>query len=162
MSVLAAIRADSINLPLFVHVFGAMLLTGALFTVAITTLMSRRADGDAVGLQRLGLKTVVIAVFPAYLLMRIGAQWTESEENLPDEVEDQAWIGIGYIAADLGALLIIVSIILSAIGLRRMRAGTAEGAATGGRSQARAVAIISVLLLVAYVVAIWAMSTKPE
>jgi hypothetical protein len=157
MSAFAVIRADSINVALFVHVFGAMLLTGAVFTVAVTTIMSRRGDGA--GLQRLGMKTVVVAVFPAYLLMRIGAQWTASEENLPKEIEDSTWLTIGYIAADLGGLLIIVSIVLSAVGLRRMRA---EGPAGGGAGQARAVSIISIVLLVAYVVAVWAMSTKPS
>ena len=160
MSTLAAIRADSVNLPLFVHVFGAMLLTGTLFTVVVSTVMSRRGGADAFGLQRLGMKTVVIALFPAYLLMRVGAQWTESEENLPKEVEDSTWLGIGYIAADLGALLVIVTIVLSVIGLRRMRA--AEGTAAGGQGQARAISIICIILLVAYVVAIWAMSTKPD
>ena len=157
MSVLSVIRADSINLPLFLHVFGAMLLTGAVFTVALTTIMSRRANGASAGLQRLGMKTVVIVVWPAYLLMRIGAQWTESEENLPKEVEDSTWLTIGYTVGEAGALLIIASIVLSVIGLRRMRA---EGAAAGGQGQARAVSIIAIVLLVAYVVAVFAMSTK--
>lgn len=160
MSVFSVIRADSINLPLFLHVFGAMLLTGTVVTVAATTLMSRRGGAGAAGLQRVGLKSVIIAVFPAYLLMRIGAQWTESEENLPKEVEDSTWLGIGYMVGDLGALLIIVSIVLSVIGLRRMRAGAADGTSTGGQSQARAISIISIVLLVAYLVAIFAMSTK--
>jgi hypothetical protein len=159
MSTLAVIRADSINLPLFLHVLGAMLLTGAVFTVAAATVMSQRAGADGAGLRRFGLKTVAIGVLPAYVLMRVGAQWTESEENLPKEVEDSAWLGIGYIAADAGALLIIASVVLAVIGLRRLRAG--DGAA-GGEGQARAVMAISILLLVAYVVAVWAMTTKPS
>ena len=35
MSVLAAIRPDSVNLPLFLHVLGAMLLVGAGMMVAL-------------------------------------------------------------------------------------------------------------------------------
>ena len=35
---LAAIRPDDVNFPLFLHVFGAMLLIGALFAVALATL----------------------------------------------------------------------------------------------------------------------------
>ena len=160
MSTLAAIRADSVNLPLFLHVLGAMVLTGTLLTVVMTGVLSRTREGDvALGLRRLGLKAVVVGVLPAYLLMRIGAQWTESEENLPKEVQDSTWLGIGYIAADLGALLIIVSIVLAALGLRRMRAS--EGTA-GGEGQARAITVISIILLIAYVVAVWAMSTKPD
>ena len=159
MSVLAAIRDDAVNLPLFIHVLGAMVLTGVVFTVAASTLLSRREGADAVGLRRLGFKTVLFAAFPSYLLMRVGAQWTVSEENLPAEVEESTWVTIGYAVAELGLLLLVVSIILSAIGLRRMRA--ADGAA-GGQAQARAVGIISALLVVAYIVTVWAMTAKPE
>jgi len=35
MSVLAAIRPGEVNLPLFLHVLGAMLLVGTLFAVAL-------------------------------------------------------------------------------------------------------------------------------
>ena len=55
--------------------------------------------------------------------MRIGAQWTEAAEDLPEELEDATWIGIGYITADAGALLILISMILSGIGLRKLRGG---------------------------------------
>jgi hypothetical protein len=115
----------------------------------------RRDPGEASALTRFGLWTLIAGVFPSYVLMRVGAQWTEAEEDLPKEVEDSAWIGIGYITADLGALLIIVSIVLAIIGLRRLRVG--KGIGLG-----RTVGIISVLLLAAYVVAIWAMTTKPD
>jgi hypothetical protein len=154
--VLAAIRADSVNLPLLLHVLGAMLLVGTLITVAVAILAARRrTDADeAVGLTRFGLRTVFMGVLPSYVLMRIGAQWTESEENLPAEVEDSAWIGIGYITADVGALVILISIVLSVLGLRKLNAG-------GGRWLAQAVGILSVLLLAAYLVAVWAMTAKP-
>jgi hypothetical protein len=156
MSVSAAIRPDSVNLPLFLHVLGAMGLTGTLFTVAAAMVMGRRRGGDTGGLNRFALKTVLMGVLPAFVLMRVGAQWTESQENLPKQVQDSAWLGIGYITADLGALLVLISIVLAVIGLRRIRAGE------GGQAQARAVGIISILLLVAYVVTVWAMSAKPE
>ena len=153
---LAAIRPDEVNFPLLLHVLGAMLLVGALFTVAIAIVGGwRRPDSaDATALTRFGLLTLLIGVVPSYILMRIGAQWTESEENLPEEVEESAWLGIGYITADVGALLLLVSIVLSAFGLRRLR--------SGGTGLARAVGVISVLLLAAYVVAVWAMTTKPD
>ena len=156
---LAAIRPDDFNLPLFVHVGGAMLLVGVVFSVALSFGLSRRGGDGAAGLTQLTLKAVPLGVFPAYLLMRIGAQWTESEENLPKQVEDSTWLGIGYIAADLGALLIIVSIVLAALGLRRMRAADGAG---GGEGQTRAITVNSIIRLVAYVVAVWAMSTKPD
>jgi hypothetical protein len=155
---LAAIRADEVNLPLFVHVLGAMLLVGTLLAVSTAILAGwRRTDaGEARALTRFGLWALLLGVFPSYILMRVGAQWTEAEENLPEAIEDSAWLGIGYITADAGALLILVSIVLSALGLRRLRGES------GGTGLARAVGVIATLLLAAYVVAVWAMSAKPD
>ena len=155
MTMVAAIRDGSVNFPLFLHVLGAMLLVGSLATVAYVTVLGWRTPDRAAGLSRFGLKTLLIGVLPAYLLMRIGAQWTESKENFPDDFEP-AWLGIGYITADIGALLVLISIILAAIGLRRSRDGGA-----GGVRFARIVGVICMLLLAAYVVAVWAMTTKP-
>jgi hypothetical protein len=152
---LAAIRDGSVNFPLFLHVLGAMLLIGSLGAVAYVTVLGWRVPERAAGLSRFGLKTLLVGVLPAYLLMRIGAQWTESEENFPDDF-DPAWLGIGYITADIGALLVLISIILAAIGLRRSRDGGA-----GSVRFARIVGVICMLLLAAYVVAVWAMTAKP-
>jgi hypothetical protein len=151
MSVLGAIRPDSVNLPLFLHVLGAMLLVGTLALVAATILVGWRGSDRAVELTRFALKTIPYGVLPAYVLMRIGAQWTESE--LPYD-DDAAWLGIGYITADVGALLLLISIVLAVIGLRKLRDG--RGLALG-----RAVGVISLVLLAAYVVAVWAMTAKP-
>jgi hypothetical protein len=152
---LAAIRDGSVNFPLFLHVFGAMLLIGSLAAVAYVTVLGWRAPERAAGLSRFGLKTLLVGVLPAYVLMRVGAQWTESEENFPEDF-DPAWLGIGYITADIGALLVLISIILAAIGLRRSRDG-----GPGGVRFARIVGVICMLLLAAYVVAVWAMTAKP-
>jgi hypothetical protein len=152
---LAAIRDGSVNFPLFLHVLGAMLLIGSLAAVAYVTVLGWRVPDRAPGLSRFGLKALLVGVLPAYVLMRIGAQWTESEENFPDDF-DPAWLGIGYITADLGALLVLISIILAAIGLRRSRHGGA-----GGVRFARIIGVICMLLLAAYVVAVWAMTAKP-
>ena len=149
----AAIRPDDVNLPLFLHVLGAMLLIGMLFTVAFVTVLGWRRSDESPGLTRFGLRTLLLGVLPAYVLMRIGAQWTESEAAYPDDFEPD-WLGIGYITADAGALLVLISIVLSALGLRRLRAG--EGHRFG-----RAVGVISIVLLAAYIVAVWAMTTKP-
>jgi hypothetical protein len=162
MTTLAAIRPDDVNFPLFLHVLGAMLLVGLLLAVASAILIGWRRDPeDAVGLTRMGLWTLILGVFPSYVLMRIGAQWTESQEfgdlegAAKEAVEDSWWIGIGYITADIGALLILISIVLAIIGLLRTKRG-------GGVGLGRAVGIISTLLLAAYIVAVWAMTTKPD
>jgi len=154
MTVVAAVRDNDVNLPLTLHVLGAGLLVGALLAVATFIVLGWKREGDAVGLTRIGLKTLLLGVFPAYLLMRIGAQWTEAAEDLPDDF-DPAWLGIGYITADAGALLILISMILSGIGLRKLGSG-------GGLGLGRAVGVISIVLLAAYVVAVWAMAGKPD
>ena len=146
---LAAIRPDSVNLPLFLHVLGAMLLVGFLFAVAFAWILGRRSQQRAEGLARFGLKTLLLGVLPSYILMRVGAQWTESEQNYPDEFE-ATWIDIGYITADIGALLILISAILAGVGLRR-----------GNVRLARIVGVVSVILLAAFLVAVWAMTAKP-
>jgi hypothetical protein len=154
MSVLAAVRENDVNLPLTLHVLGAGLLVGTLLAVATAIVLGWKREGDAVALTRLGLKTLLLGVFPAYVLMRVGAQWTEAAEDLPDDFEP-AWLGIGYITADAGAILILISMILSGLGLRKLGSG-------GGLGLGRAVGVISLLLLAAYVVAVWAMSGKPD
>jgi uncharacterized membrane protein len=152
---LAAIRPDSVNLPLFLHVLGAMLLVGTLLAVTFATVLGWRSPDNAPGLARFGLKALLLGVLPAYVLMRVGAQWTESEQNYPEDFEPD-WIGIGYITADIGALLILISLILGAIGLRKLRDGS-----TGGVRFAQIVGVICIVLLAAYLVAVWAMTAKP-
>jgi hypothetical protein len=155
--VLAVTRDPEVNFPLFLHVLGAGLLVGTLLVVAVAILLGwRRTDvGDAAALTRFGLRALWFGVVPAYVLMRVGAHWTEAEEDLPEVVEDSAWLGIGYVTADAGAALIIISIVLAAIGVRRLRSG-------GGVAFGRAVGIIALLLVAAYLVAMWAMTSKPD
>ena len=157
MAALAVTRDPDVNFPLFLHVLGAGLLVGALLVVAAAILLGwRRTEAEeAAAFTRFGLRALLLGVVPTYVLMRIGAQWTEAAEDLPEEVEDSTWLGIGYITADLGAILIIVSIVLAVIGLRRLRRGPAL-------ALGRAVGIISALLLAAYLVAMWAMTAKPS
>jgi hypothetical protein len=145
---LASIRPDDWNLPLIVHVGGAMLLVGALVVVLATTAAGRRGGDDAAVLVRLGFRALLLGVLPAYVVMRGGAEWVASTEG----VGDPAWIGIGYGVADGGLLLAVIATVLA------WRASRRGG---GGGGLGRAVAGLSALLLVAYVVAMWAMTAKP-
>lgn len=153
---LAAIRDGSVNLPLFLHVLGAMTLMGALAAVGFVTVAGLKAPERAAGLSRFGLKTLLIGVLPAWIVMRIAAQWTVSEENLPDDFEP-TWLGIGYVTAELGGLLILISAILAGVGLARSRADSTRSVLF-----ARIVGVVCILLLAAYLVAMWAMSAKPD
>ena len=153
----AAIRPSDLDVPLFVHVLGAMLLVGVLLVAPLSLLLAGRFEGgEATALARVGLWTLAIGGVPAYAVMRTGAQWTASREGLADVPADPTWLSIGYVTADAGALLLLVSLVLAVIGLRRLKSDTAR---PGGLP--RAVGVIAVLLLAAYVVAVWAMTTKP-
>ncbi len=149
-TVLAALRPDDINVALLVHVLGAMVLVGALVTAAVAGIAGWR--DDAGGLSRLSYRTLLFAALPAFIVMRIGAEWVYSKENLDEAAEEPAWVGIGYITADLGGLLLLISLVVGAIGLRRGRQG----------GLLKAVTVLATLLVALYVVAVWAMGAKPS
>ena len=91
-------RPDSISIPLFIHILGAMVLIGGLLVAATSVLAAR---GDA-RLLRLGYMGLLAVALPGYIVMRIGAEWTYAKEHLGDLPSDPTWVGIGYITADLG------------------------------------------------------------
>jgi uncharacterized membrane protein len=150
----ALIRYSEWETPLFFHVLGAMLLVGGMFVVSASLVLAWRADneGDVAALTRFAYRTLFFLVLPAFLLMRIAAQWVLSKSPW-DSDDDQTWIGFGFLISDIGALLLIVSLVLAGIGLRRADSGRSTGA--------RVVTVVTLLLLAAYLVAIWAMTTKP-
>ena len=155
MSVLGAIRPDDWNLPLFLHVLGAMALVGALVLV-VASLASARGGDSAAGL-RLGYRSLLLVAIPAWIVMRLGAQWIASKEGFDDVDADQpAWIDIGFTTSEPTLLLLVAATVCAGIAARRARKG---GRGFGGVNAA-ALVLVSVTLL-AYVVAIWAMSAKP-
>jgi hypothetical protein len=150
--VLALVRPDSWNFPLFLHVLGAMVLVGCLVTAALAVVVGWRRDTAA--LTRVAFRTLLLGALPGYIVMRIGAQWIYSREGFGKI--DPTWLGIGYITADAGALLLLVSILLTGLAVRRLRRAEVGTSALG-----RVGGAITIILVVAYVVAIWAMTTKP-
>src|SRR5205823_1001832 len=109
---LAIIRPDSWNFPLFLHVLGAMVVTGATAATFIAAATSRRWPWLRVVVAR----TLLLAVFPSWLLMRLAGAWEDSRSPIGD---DSTWLGIGYIVGDAGFVLLIVAMILSAVSVRR-------------------------------------------
>lgn len=153
ISLLAAHRPTDWNFPLFVHVLGAMILVGGLLAGASLITYAR---GDARFL-RLGYWTLLLVALPGYIVMRIGAQWIFSKEgwdDLPDEAVP-TWIDIGFIIADLGALLTVIALVVGGIGVRRLRDGKGAGLL-------KATMVIAWLVLAAALVAVWAMAGKPD
>ena len=139
---LALVRPDNWNFPLFLHVLGAGVLVGA---VGATVIIATRAPA----LRRLLVRTIGFCVIPAWVLMRFAGQWIDSRENVPG---DPAWLGVGFIVGDAGLVLLVVMALIAWWGLRRPER----------RWPVRAVAVISGLYLVALFVAMWAMTTKPD
>jgi hypothetical protein len=154
MSVLAAVRPDSWNFPLFLHVLGAMILVGGLVTGASALVYAR---GEA-RLLRLGYWSLLAVSLPGWILMRIGAGWISSKEgwdDLPEGVDDPTWLGIGFLVADLGGLILLVSLVAGGVGVYRLRKGKGSGLL-------KVTLALSLILLAAYLVAAWAMAGKPD
>ncbi|HEY7003907.1 MAG TPA: hypothetical protein VH281_06470 [Gaiellaceae bacterium] len=158
---LAAIRPDSWNYALFLHVLGAMLLVGALVTAVTAQVLGwkRAAVGDSLAYARVAFKTLLFVGIPAWFAMRIGAEWIYSKEGWDNVPSDQqpSWLGIGFITADAGGLLLLVSVILAGFGVRRL--GRADG---GVSNLGRSAGVLAIVVLAAYLVAVWAMSAKPS
>jgi len=154
MTLLGAIRPDDWNLPLFLHVLGAMTLVGALVLVVLS-LASARAGDFAAGL-RVAYRALLLGAIPAWIVMRVGAQWIASKEGLDDLDDPPAWVDIGFVTSEPTLLLLIAATVCAGIASRRAREG---GRAFGGLNTAALVLVA--ITLAAYVLAIWAMSTKP-
>jgi hypothetical protein len=124
--------------PLFLHVLGAM----TLFGVMIATLV--------VALARLPRATMMalVAAIPAFVVLRVFAQilWNDEQDAYP---KDPTWVGIGFMASDIGLLVLLVSIGIAFWWLR-------SGKAVAGRI----VAGLAGLYLVLLTVAMLAMSGK--
>jgi hypothetical protein len=155
---LAAIRPDSWNYALFLHVLGASILIGALVTAGTAQVLSwRRADkSDSAAFARLAFRTLLLVGIPAWFAMRIGAEWIYSKEGWADVPNEPDWLGVGYITADLGGILLLISVVLAGFGARRL--ARADG---GSSILARSAGVIALIVLALYLVALWAMTAKP-
>jgi hypothetical protein len=154
MELLAAVRPDDWNLPLLLHVLGAMTLVGAL-VLATASLAATWRHGSAV-LTRLSFRALLWAAIPAWIATRVGAEWVADKERIPND-DPPSWVDVGYMVSDPGLLLLLVATILTGIGARRTGRGT--GSAVGVD---RVAAVLLAISVVAYLVAVWAMTTKPS
>jgi hypothetical protein len=146
----AAIRPDDWDLPLFLHVVGAMLLVAGLLTGGTALAIAR---GQA-RLLRLGYFSLLAMALPGWIVMRAGAEWIYDKEGFTGD-DDPAWLGIGYVLSEAGGLLLLVALILGGVGVRRLGRG-------GGSRLLTATAVLALIALVGYLVAVWAMGGKPD
>ena len=147
---LAALRPDDWNLPLLVHVAGAMVLVG--FLVAAVAGFGRAAGsgepGDAAALTRFGFRALLLGALPAWIVMRGGGEWLASTE----ELAEPTWLGIGYVVTDPSLVVLLAAAVVGRRAARRTQAGGAPS---------RAAPVLTLLLIAAFAVVVWAMTTKP-
>jgi hypothetical protein len=144
---LALIRPDSWNFPLFLHILGATVLFGTVATVAIAGFATRRQAGDERLLTRVAARTFLFGVIPSFILMRAAAQWIVGKE-FPGNAKTPGWVDVGFIVTEPGAVLLLITGILIWISARRGRLMLA-------------VPVLAAIYVVALGVAWFAMSGKP-
>ena len=148
---IAVLRPHSWDFPLFLHVLGATLLFGGMVTVTVVGIAAWRRRDVAGLLTGVAFRTFLIVVIPAFVLMRVAAEWILSREK--DQIpglDNKTWVGIGFIVSDAGVLVLIALGILGYFSKRR-----------GGGFTTAAFAVLSVVYLCALAVAWFAMSGKP-
>ncbi len=141
---LALVRPDSWNLPLFLHVLGAMALVGA---IAATAIAAGRSQESPL-LRRVAFMTLVTVVLPSWVLMRVAGEWINSREDIRGT---PGWLDVGYIVGDAGLVVLLVTTIIGWWSTRRPERSW----------PARTVTALASLYLVALLVAMFAMTGKP-
>lgn len=150
---LAAIRPASWDWVLFLHIAGAMAAVASLVVALYAIRIAReRGDGPAA---EFAFRVLLRATLPAYIVMRVFAQILESKEHL--DKNPPSWVGIGFGLSDLGLLLLVVGLVLTGLMARRTR----RGQSVAGALQLRLAGGAAGVMMGAYLVAIWAMTTKP-
>jgi hypothetical protein len=149
MSVIASIRPDSWNFPLFLHVLGAMVLVGAV-TTAVVAQLSAGATSEPDRLRSISFRSLLFVAIPAWFAMAIGAEWIYDKE-FGDSDDDPTWIGIGFMTREGGGVLLLIATICAGIASRRSKSGLGKAAG-----------VIGAIALIGWVVAIWAMGAKPD
>jgi hypothetical protein len=130
------------KLALFLHVLSAMVLVGTLVLAATSV----AADN-----LRLGHRALLFGAIPSWIAMRVAAQWTFSEQGWDEVDPEPAWIGIGFATSESTFLLIVGATVCA---WRAARRGRGDGLRI-------ATLVLLGIVLLAYLVAIWAMTTKP-
>ncbi len=148
-----SIRPNDWDWVLLLHVSGAMILVGGTLTAASALVFAR---GDA-QLLRFGYWSLLAVGLPGYVLMRVGAEWLASKEGYHGRRRARAHVDRDRVRASRTSACLSSS-------SRSSSAGSASAACGAGKGTAllKTTMVISVILLAAYIVAIWAMAGKPE
>jgi hypothetical protein len=145
---LALVRPDSWNFPLFLHVLGAIFLAGSIGAVTVLAVAARKRTENAALLSKVAFRTLIFVVLPSWIVMRVGAQLIADKE-FPDKTP--GWVDVGFVVSEPGLIILIALGVLAWVGARRGGVGRAS----------MAVAILAPVYLAALAVAWWAMSATP-
>jgi len=105
---IAAVRPHVWDFPLFLHVFGAIVLFGATFaTAGLSFAVWRHPNMPA--LSRSAFWALLGGAVPAWIVMRGGAAWIYSKEHSVG-LGNPSWIGVGYGVADAGAVILLLAL----------------------------------------------------
>jgi uncharacterized cupredoxin-like copper-binding protein len=151
---LAAIRPAGQDFPVLLHIVGATVVFGALLASATSLALAR----GEVRLLRLGYFSLLLVGLPGLILMRLSGEWIyrkQGWDDLPENLRDVAWLRIGFVVADGGAILFLLALVAGGVGISRLRRGK------GGEGLLKVTMVSALVLAVAYVVAVWAMTGKP-
>ncbi len=162
---------SSWNVPLLVHVAGAMILVGGVLTAAAAFVFAGGNERRV----RLGFYSLLLVALPGLILAKLGATWLWSRFSGKSFIsaafpgkDDPRWIEIGGTALDGGGALLVLALILGWFGLRRLRGEQGDFLTKvpvvrklTGETLLRLTTIISVVLLAGYVLAVWAMGARP-
>jgi len=155
LEVLGAIRPAGQDFPVLLHIVGATIVFGALLA-SVSSLAFARGQ---VRVLRVGYFSLLLVALPGWILMRLSGEWIYRKQgwnSLPDQLKDTTWLRIGFVVADYGGIVFLVALLLGGIALRRMRNGKS------GTGLLRATMGIALVIALAFVVAVWAMTGKPD
>jgi hypothetical protein len=143
---LALVRPDSFNVPLFLHVLGAMLLVGTTAATAALAVAGWRSEREWIFSAT--LRSLLIGVLPAWLLTRVAAQWVLDKWDYGDN--EPGWVGVGFAVTEPGLILLLLALLFAWLARRR-----------NGGWPIKAAAVILIVYSAALAVAWWVMSAKP-
>jgi uncharacterized cupredoxin-like copper-binding protein len=153
--VVAALRPAGQDFPVLLHIVGATLVFGALLASVCSLALAR----GQIRLLRVGYFSLLLVALPGWILMRLSGEWIyrkQGWDDLPDQLSRPTWLRIGFGVADYGALLFLLALVLGGIAMRRL------GRGKSGAGLLKGTMGIALILAVAYVVAVWAMTGKPN
>jgi hypothetical protein len=151
---LAAIRAAGQDLPVLLHIVGATVVFGALLASTASLALAR----GEVRMLRVGYYSLLLVALPGMALMWGAGQWIYHKQgwnDLPAEIGRPVWHDNGTWVADYGALFYLLALVVGGVGISRLHRGK-------GARLLQVTMVMSLLLALAYVVAVWAMTGKPS